>query len=58
MGFLDRLKSNKNNKAFFDWLDLLLKNQLSSEIKAIIFNLYEDTDIKWSNDLVGTGFIQ
>ncbi len=35
---LDRLK-HKNNKDFFEWLDLLLKNELSSEIKAIIFNL-------------------
>ena len=40
MGLFDRLKSNKNNKDFFEWLDLLLKNELSSEIKAIIFNLY------------------
>ena len=47
MGLLDRLKSNKNNKDFFEQLDLLLKNELSSEIKAIIFNLYEDTDNKW-----------
>ena len=54
MGLLDRLKSNKNNKDFFEWLDLLLKNELSSEIKAIIFNLYEDTDNKWSIELVGT----
>ena len=37
-----------------EWLDLLLKNELSSEIKAIIFNLYEDTDNKWSIELVGT----
>ena len=51
MGLLDRLKSNKNNKDFFEWLDLLLKNELSSEIKAIIFNLYEDTDNKWSIEL-------
>ncbi|WP_270210037.1 hypothetical protein [Dorea amylophila] len=48
MGLLDRLKSNKNNKDFFEWLDLLLKNDLRSEINAIIFNLYEDTDNKWS----------
>lgn len=54
MGLLDRLKSNKNNKDFFEQLDLLLKNELSSEIKAIIFNLYEDTDNKWSVELVGT----
>ena len=25
MGLLDRLKSNKNNIDFFEWLDLLLK---------------------------------
>ena len=54
MGLLDRLKSNKNNKDFFEWLDLLLKNELSSEIKAINFNLYEDIDNKWSIELVGT----
>ena len=54
MGLFDKLKPNKNNKDFFEWLDLLLKNELSSEIKAIIFNLYEDTDNKWSIELVGT----
>ena len=51
MGLFDKLKPNKNNKDFFEWLDLLLKNELSSEIKAIIFNLYEDTDNKWSIEL-------
>ncbi|MFR0960555.1 MAG: hypothetical protein ACLSGB_00145 [Dorea sp.] len=54
MGLLDRLKPNKNNKDFFEWLDLILKNELNSEIKAIIFNLYEDTDNKCSIELVGT----
>ena len=44
MGLLDRLKLNKT-KDFFEWLDLILKNELNSEIKAINFNLYEDTDI-------------
>jgi hypothetical protein len=33
---------------------LILKNELNSEIKAINFNLYEDTDNKWSVELVGT----
>jgi len=47
MGLLDRLKLNKT-KDFFEWLDLILKNELNSEIKAINFNLYEDTDNKWS----------
>ena len=45
MGLLDRLKLNKT-KDFFEWLDLILKNELNSEIKAINFNLYEDTDNK------------
>ena len=34
MGLLDRLKLNKT-KDFFEWLDLILKNELNSEIKAI-----------------------
>ena len=46
MGLFDKLKPNKNNKDFFEWLDLILKNELNSEIKAINFNLYEDTDNK------------
>ena len=50
---LERLKLNKT-KDFFEWLDLILKNELNSEIKAINFNLYEDTDNKWSVELVGT----
>ena len=40
MGLLERLKLNKT-KDFFEWLDLILKNELNSEIKAINFNLYE-----------------
>ena len=44
MGLFDKLKPNKNNKDFFEWLDLILKNELNSEIKAINFNLYEDTE--------------
>ena len=49
MGLLERLKLNKT-KDFFEWLDLILKNELNSEIKAINFNLYEDTDglLNWS----------
>ena len=34
MGLLERLKLNKT-KDFFEWLDLILKNELNSEIKAI-----------------------
>lgn len=54
MGLFGRLKPNKNNKDFFEWLDSILKNELNSEIKAINFNLYEDIDNKWSIELVGT----
>ena len=37
MGLLERLKLNKT-KDFFEWLDLILKNELNSEIKAINLN--------------------
>ena len=55
MGLLDRLKLNKT-KDFFEWLDLILKNELNSEIKAINFNLYsfdKDND-DWACDEVFT----
>ena len=53
MRLFDRLKPKKN-KDFFEWLDAILKNELSGDIKAINFNLYEDADNKWSIELVGT----
>ena len=31
MGLFDKLKPNKNNKDFFEWLDLILKNELNKE---------------------------
>ena len=34
MGLLDRLKLNKT-KDFFEWLDLILKNELNSEMICI-----------------------
>ena len=34
MGLLERLKLNKT-KDFFEWLDLILKNELNSEIKEL-----------------------
>ena len=40
--------------AFHDWLDGILHNELSEEIKAVCFNLYEDGD-KWSIEFVGAG---
>ncbi len=54
MGLFDRLNSDKINKDFFVWMNSILKNELSSEVKAINFNLYEDADNKWSIELVGT----
>lgn len=54
MELFDGLKLDKINKDFFIWMNLILKNELSSEVKAINFNLYEDADNKWSIELVGT----
>lgn len=54
MGLFDRLNSDKINKDFFVWMNSILKNELSGEVKAINFNLYEDADNKWSIELVGT----
>ena len=31
MGLFDKLKPNKNNKDFFEWLDLILKNELNEK---------------------------
>lgn len=52
----------KNNKSlpysdFEKWLDEILSNEkeLSDDIVAFCFNLYEDADDKWSVELVGTG---
>ena len=53
MKLFDRLKP-KRNKDFFEWLDAILKNELSGDIKAINFNLYEDAGNKWAIELVGT----
>ncbi len=53
MGLLDKLKNNKEEKSFFLWLDTVLRAELSKEIKAINFNLYEDADNKWSIELAG-----
>ncbi len=58
MGSLDRLNRIKTTKISFEWLDLLLKNELSSEIKRLSLNLYEDTDNKWSIELSRHIFIQ
>lgn len=54
MGLVNKLKESKNNREFYDWLDNILQGELSDEIKAINFNLYEDENDKWSIEMVGT----
>lgn len=53
MGLFDKFKNKKEN-TFEIWLDDILKEKLSDDIKAINFNLYEDDSDKWSIELVGT----
>ncbi|NLK94195.1 MAG: hypothetical protein GX275_03230 [Clostridiales bacterium] len=36
------------------WLNDILKNEINSEVVALNFNLYENTEKKWSIELVGT----
>ncbi len=36
------------------WLDNVLMQEISEDIKAFCFNIYDDGDIKWSMELVGT----
>lgn len=38
-----------------DWLDQILGQDISEEVIAFGFNLYEDEDDLWSMELVGTG---
>ena len=40
---------------FHIWLDDILQDELSEEIKAVCFNLYEDVGDKWSIEFVGAG---
>ena len=40
-------------KGFFNWLDMILKNQLPPETVAINFNLYEDGNDVWSIEMIG-----
>ena len=54
MGLFKKFKKSKEDEAFFEWLDLILKADFPNEIKAINFNLYEDTENKWSIELIGT----
>ena len=43
---------NKNEVCL--WIDNVLMQDISEEIKAFCFNLYDDGDNKWSMELVGT----
>lgn len=54
MGLFNKFKKSKEDEAFFEWLDLILKADFPNEIKAFNFNLYEDTENKWSIELIGT----
>lgn len=36
------------------WLDRALEQDVSDEVVAFCFNLYEDDDNKWSMELIGT----
>lgn len=36
------------------WLDDVLKQDISDEVEAFCFNLYDDGDNNWSMELVGT----
>ena len=36
------------------WIDDVLKQDISEDIKGICFNLYDDGEDKWSMELVGT----
>ena len=53
MGLFDKFKKKKEDK-FETWLDDILKEKFSNDIKAVNFNLYEDENDKWSIELVGT----
>lgn len=37
------------------WLDDALNQEISHEVAAFCFNLYEDGDNRWSMEIVGTG---
>lgn len=55
MGLFDRFKKKTQPKTmFFEWLDTVLMVELPSKVRAINFNLYEDTENTWSIELVGT----
>lgn len=49
------IHKDKNEKAFFSWLDGILLDEIPDEVVAINFNLYDDGNDKWSVEFVGAG---
>ena len=41
-------------ECFEQWLDPVLENGIPNDAAALNFNIYEDTDKKWSVEAVGT----
>lgn len=54
MGLFDKFKKNKFYDGFQMWLNEEMPKQNLEDVVAFNFNLYEDTDNKWSVELVGT----
>ncbi len=64
MGLFDFIKKKDEQKisgneldinVVSKWLDGILEQSISEEVKAFCFNLYDDGDNKWSMELVGIG---
>lgn len=60
MGVFDYLKKKAGKEALdinevSKWIDHVLEQDISEEIKAFCFNLYDDGNSNWSMELVGTG---
>lgn len=54
MGLFDKFKKNKFYDGFKEWLDEQFPRQEVDAAVAFCFLLYEDTDYRWSVELVGT----
>lgn len=46
---------DKMKKSFFSWLDGIFSADIPDEVVAINFNLYDDSNDKWSVEFVGAG---
>ena len=57
MGLLDKLNKSKDlllYDEFESWMNNVFQNDISDEVCAINFNIYEDADGRWSLEVVGT----